>query len=249
MLRVEDLFNGGIVEAKAGVRFNGIFGKQGNVKREKDLRDVDDLMPFLYILNHSIHKGNPLPAYFLMFGESPNPVTMKANRPTVILEYNSGPWFNANIALARCEKFLDEAIGMSLDVTPLGIIVVDKNKKSHFIPVISAIYDLANMTLWRVERSDQHIFAQRMEVWLQTHLNALIYPTLPMFQRKDIILKHIARLVAHSNHGSEHMQMRHTQSKKVGCVDGRQDNNKSEIGIINDANQEKTTTSTMTYPY
>lgn len=57
-----------------GVRLNGIFGKQEIVKREDDLKDIDDLMPFLYILNHSLTSNSPLPVYFLFFGETPNPV-------------------------------------------------------------------------------------------------------------------------------------------------------------------------------
>jgi hypothetical protein len=193
---------------------------------------VDDLMPFLYVVNHTITKKNPLPAYLLFFGETPNPVTTSTDMACVNLDFNCGSWFNANLVLHRCEKFLSEAIEMSLDVTPLGIIVIDHSGTPTFIPVINAIYDLTNMTLWRVDRSDSHIFAQRMEVWLQANIDVDIYSDMPMFSRKDIIRKHIDRLIAHSNHGSEHMQIRHTQTKKVGCVDGRQDNNKSEIGSL-----------------
>jgi len=236
-LRVEDLFNGGEILTKDGVRLNGIFGKQGTIKRDVELQGVDDLMPFLYVLNHSLHKGNPLPAYFLFFGETPNPVMdvgQKAMKigDRVFLQFNSGPWFNANIALMRMEKFLDEAVGMSLDVTPLGIIVVDKHKRSQIIPVVAAIYDLHNLTLWRVERNENAIFAQKMEQWLAKNLETMIYPKIPLFARKDIVIKHIDRLISHSNHGSEHMLLRQTAVKKVGCVDGRQDNNKSEIGSI-----------------
>jgi hypothetical protein len=42
-LRVEELFNAGEIIAENGVRLNGIFGQQGMVKREEELRDVDDL--------------------------------------------------------------------------------------------------------------------------------------------------------------------------------------------------------------
>ena len=52
---------------------------------------------------------------------------------------------------------------MSLDVVPTinpkesfpGIIVVDYEKKPHIIPIITAIYDLENMTLWRVIKTPQ----------------------------------------------------------------------------------------------
>ncbi len=88
------------------------------------------------------------------------------------------------------------------------------------------------MTLWRVERTSQGILAQRMEEYLALNINRNIYPTMPLFSRKDVIKKHIERLLSHSNHGSEHMQLRYTTSKKVGCVDGRQDNNKSDLGSL-----------------
>jgi len=67
---------------------------------------------------------------------------------------------------------------------------------------------------------------------LENNIDNRVYPTLPMFPRRDIIQKHIERLTAHANHGSEHMQMRVNSNKKVGCVDGRQDNSKSEIGCL-----------------
>ena len=71
-----------------------------------------------------------------------------------------------------------------------------------------------------------------MEEWLASHINYMIYPDFPLFRRKEVIYNHIERLVAHSSHGNEHLQLRYTTSKKVGCVDGRQDNNKSDIGSL-----------------
>eukprot|EP01112_Ceratiomyxa_fruticulosa_P021100 TRINITY_DN7345_c0_g1_i1.p1 TRINITY_DN7345_c0_g1~~TRINITY_DN7345_c0_g1_i1.p1 ORF type:complete len:735 (-),score=142.01 TRINITY_DN7345_c0_g1_i1:112-2316(-) len=303
-LRVEDLFNGGELLSKNGVRLNGIFGKQEIVKREDDLKDIDDLMPFLYILNHSLTSNSPLPVYFLFFGETPNPVVgigvhstpvshshhpktnldsldryserysfskmrtssmanfggmsgsgslnssgssnnvfvtgidgvERSEKDKIFLEYNSGPWYNANLVLERCQKFMDEAIGMSLDIVlptstiPGGVIVVDSDNKAHMIPILCCIYDLNTMTLWRVERVDTDIFAERMDQWLVKYLNYNIYPNVPLFSRKEVIEKHIERLRSHSSHGSEHLQLRHSTTKKVGCVDGRQDNNESEIG-------------------
>lgn len=62
------------------------------------------VVPFLYILNSTIRRNLPLPAYFLFFGETPNPVAgRRADDNCVYLEYNSGPWFNANVTLARLE--------------------------------------------------------------------------------------------------------------------------------------------------
>jgi hypothetical protein len=140
-LRVQDLFNAGEITTLNGVRQNGVFGKQGIVKREKDLSWVDDLMPFLYTIHSTISKGNPLPAYFLFFGETPNPVQNRdalydPSGTKVFLEYNSGPWFNANLALERLDKFIDEAIGMSLDITTRGVLLVDHKKKPYFLPLI-----------------------------------------------------------------------------------------------------------------
>jgi hypothetical protein len=62
-------------------------------------------------VHSTIAKGNPLPAYFLFFGETPNPVKSHTNMmdksgKKVFLEYNSGPWFNANLVLERTEKFI-----------------------------------------------------------------------------------------------------------------------------------------------
>jgi hypothetical protein len=85
------------------------------------LKDVDDLMPFLYILNHTIGKGNPLPVYFLFFGETPNPITGVPDPHTkcILLQENSGPWYNANVALARCEKVNRKTIFLFLLPSPL----------------------------------------------------------------------------------------------------------------------------------
>lgn len=60
-LRVENLFNGGEIRAENGVRLNGIFGVQVLIKRETEVPLIDDLMPFLYILNSSLKKKTPLP--------------------------------------------------------------------------------------------------------------------------------------------------------------------------------------------
>jgi hypothetical protein len=153
----------------------------------------------------------------------------------------------------------DEAVNMSLDVTRDGIILVDHLQNPYFLPIISAIYDLDSMTMWRVERINGHIYAQRLDEWFMQHIDAYVYDDLPMFSRREIIEKHIERLTAHANHGSEHMQLRIASLKKVfypsnttvwssprrscsqnrifrlcqvGCVDGRQDNSKSEIGCL-----------------
>jgi len=69
------LFNAGEIITQDGMRMNGIFGKQGIVKREKDLQIIDDLMPFLYIIHTCISKEHPFPAYMLFFSETPNPVS------------------------------------------------------------------------------------------------------------------------------------------------------------------------------
>jgi len=53
-----------------------------------------------------------------------------------------------------------------------------------------------------------------------------------MFGRKEIVHRHIDRLLTHSTHGDEHLLMRYSNNKKVGCVDGRQTNNKSDIGSL-----------------
>jgi hypothetical protein len=86
--------------------------------------------------------------------------------------------------------------------------------------------------MWRVERISGHIYAQRLDEWFSQHIDAMVYPEVPLFSRREIIEKHIDRLSAHANHGSEHMQLRQNNWKKVGCVDGRQDNSKSEIGCL-----------------
>lgn len=121
---------------------------------------------------------------------------------------------------------------MSLDVTRDGIILVDHNQQPYFLPIVSAIYDLDSMTMWRVERINTHFYAQRLDEWFQQNIDTCVYEDLPLFTRRDIIEKHIERLTAHANHGSEHMQLRIASLKKVGCVDGRQDNSKSEIGCL-----------------
>jgi hypothetical protein len=231
-VHVTNLFNAGQILAENGVRLNGVFGKQGTIKRESELSTVDDLMPFLYILNHTLHKENPLPTYFLFFGETPNPVTGILSQNRVLLEENSGPWFNANIVLARAAKFLKEATDMSLDVTELGVIVVDHHDQAHIIPVICALYDLHNMTMWRVVREHHMIFAERLEQWFAKNIDTSVYPDLPLFRRKDVIRKHIERLTLHSGHGSEHLELRLSYYKKIGCVDGRQDNHESELGSL-----------------
>lgn len=242
---VQDLFNGGEVRCEGGVRLNGIFGKQGIVRTEEDLLALNDLMPFMYIIASSMNHGFELPVYYLFFGETPNPVTLpsrnahlegktSARHGRVFLEHNSGPWFNAKLILARMQKFMDEAAAMCLEVTthPPGVIVCDDEGKPHFVPVITVLYDLEGMTMWRVEHTHGHIAAQRMDEYLEDHLNYSVYPELPMFARKDVISRHIERLVSHSSHGDEHLQLRLTSYKKVGCVDGRQHNNCSELGAL-----------------
>lgn len=246
---VQDLFNGGDVRCEGGVRLNGIFGKQGIVRTEQDILALNDLMPFMYIVASSMNHGFELPVYYLFFGETPNPVTLpsrdvrnaqmedKSDAPRhgrVFLEHNSGPWFNAKLILARMQKFMDEAAAMCLEVTtnPPGVIVCDDQGKPHFVPVITVLYDLEGMTMWRVEYTHGHIAAQRMDEYLEEHLNYDAYPGLPMFARKDVVARHIDRLVSHSSHGDEHLQLRLSSFKKVGCVDGRQHNNCSELGAL-----------------
>jgi hypothetical protein len=86
--------------------------------------------------------------------------------------------------------------------------------------------------MWRVERISGHIYAQRLDEWFAQNIDAMVYPEVPLFFRREIIEKHIDRLSAHANHGYEHMQLRQNYLKKVGCVDGRMDNSKSEIGCL-----------------
>lgn len=122
-LSVQDLFNGGEVRCEGGVRLNGIFGKQGIVRTVEDLSTLNDLMPFMYITTSSLTHGHPLAAYYLFFGETPNPVSIPSRdarnaamdqhgQPRsgrLFLEHNSGPWFNAKLILERTQKFMDEA--------------------------------------------------------------------------------------------------------------------------------------------
>lgn len=245
---VQDLFNGGDVQCKDGVRLNGIFGKQGVVRTEADLDSLNDLMPFMYIISNSLNHGFDLPVYFLFFGETPNPVSAhsreaRANaegRNThvrsgrVFLEHNSGPWFNAKLILARMQKFMEEAAMMCLEVTqnPPGVIICNEGGKPNFIPVITVLYDIEAMSMWRVEHTHGHIAAQRMEEYLEEHIDFEVYPGLNMFDRKEVISRHIDRLVSHSSHGDEHLAIRMSSFKKVGCVDGRQHNNCSELGAV-----------------
>lgn len=65
-LKVENLFNGGEIKAENGVRLNGIFGLQVLIKRENEVPLVDDLMPFLYILNSALKKKTLLPGISLL---------------------------------------------------------------------------------------------------------------------------------------------------------------------------------------
>jgi hypothetical protein len=245
---VQDLFNGGEVKCRDGVRLNGIFGKQGIVRTEEDLAALNDLMPFMYITTTSLNHNYDLPVYYLFFGETPNPVSIpsrdvrnaaldgrSSGRPgRLFLEHNSGPWFNAKLILERTKKFMDEAAAMCLECTqnPPGVILTDHEGKPHFVPLITVIYDLEGMSMWRVENTHGHIAAQRMEEYLEDHLNYDVYPGLPMFARKDVVERHIDRLSSHSSHGDEHLQLRHSSFKKVGCVDGRQHNNCSELGAL-----------------
>lgn len=71
-----------------------------------------------------------------------------------------------------------------------------------------------------------------MDDFLEENLHTEVYGGVPFFERADIIKKHIERLRRHSDHGTEHMQLRYMSTKKLGAVDGRQDNNGSEIGSI-----------------
>jgi len=245
---VQDLFNGGDVRTQDGVRLNGIFGKQGIVRTEEDLTALNDLMPFMYITATSLNHKFELPVYYLFFGETPNPVSVPSRDARnaaldgssvsrtgrLFLEHNSGPWFNAKLILERTQKFMNEAEEMCLETTqfPPGVIMCDELGKPHFIPVITVVYDLDGMTMWRVEHTHGHIVAQRMEEYLEENLNHNVYPDLPMFARKDVIMRHIDRLTSHSSHGDEHLQLRHQSFKKVGCVDGRQHNNCSELGAL-----------------
>lgn len=246
---VQDLFNGGEVQCKDGVRLNGIFGKQGVVRTEQDLDSLNDLMPFMYIISNSLNHGFDLPNYFLFFGETPNPVASHSREHArtgdehrnpsvrsgrVFLEHNSGPWFNAKIILARMNKFMDEAAMMCLEVThnPPGVIICNDDGKPNFIPVITVLYDIEAMAMWRVEHTHGHIAAQRMEEYLEEHIDFEVYPGLQMFDRKEVITRHIDRLISHSSHGDEHLAIRMSSFKKVGCVDGRQHNNCSELGAV-----------------
>ena len=245
---VQDLFNGGETRCKDGVRMNGIFGKQGVVRTEEDLQACNDLMPFMYIMATSFNHHFDLPVYYLFFGETPNPVSIPSRDTRnaaldgrdshrggrFFLEHNSGPWFNAKIILERSAKFMAEAAEMCLEVTqePAGVILADLEGKPHFVPVITSIYDLETMCLWHVEQVHGHIVAQKMEEYLEDHIDHFVYPGLPMFSRKEIISRHIDRLTSHSSHGDEHLQLRHSSFKKVGCVDGRQHNNCSELGAL-----------------
>lgn len=237
-LRTQDLFNGRTVDCENGRRMNGIFGKQGLIRSERDLETVDDLMPFLYIKNYTIRNNYPLPAYFLFFGETPNPVLLNQDpqnvKDKVLLDFNSGPWFNSSLVLQRCRKFINEAVSMSLDVSldPAGIIVVDQNKKSHFIPVICVLYDLETLTLWRIESTKGNIFLQNFMYWLDENIDKEVYPGMRLFERRDVILKHINRLRDHGAYDIESLKLRNTFKKQIGCVDGRQDNNKSELGAV-----------------
>lgn len=248
-MSVQDLFNGGQIHCKDGVRLNGIFGKQGIVRTTEDLSTLNDLMPFMYITTTSLNHGYPLPVHYCFFGETPNPVTIpsrdarnadidRSHHPTrqgrLFLEHNSGPWFNAKLILERTQKFMNEALSMCLEVTqnPPGVILTDNDGKPHFMPVLTVIYDLEAMTMWRVEYTHGHIAAQRLEEYLEEHLDYFVYPNMPMFERKDVVLRHIDRLKSHSSHGDEHLQLRHYSFKKVGCVDGRQHNNCSELGSL-----------------
>lgn len=249
-LQAQDLFNGGEVRCSDGVRKNGIFGKQGIVRTDADLSSLNDLMPFMYIIATSLNHKFDLPVYYLFFGETPNPVSIpsrdernaaldllssSSSRSTrIFLENNSGPWFNAKLILERSKKFMSEAQEMCLEVThdPDGVLFVDEDGKTWFVPVITAIYDLEGMSMWRVEHSHGHIVAQRLEEYLEAHIDHEVYPGIPMFGRKDVVLKHIDRLTSHHSHGDEHLQLRHASFKKVGCVDGRQHNNCSELGAL-----------------
>lgn len=58
------------------------------------------------------------------------------------------------------ELFIDSAINMSLDFCDAGIVVLDKEQRTHVIPVVSAIYDVENLALWRLERTSYGIVAQ-----------------------------------------------------------------------------------------
>jgi hypothetical protein len=60
---------------------------------------------------------------------------------------------------------------MSLAVIPSGLIVIDNADKAHFIPFVCAVYDLVNMTMWRVERKNGNIFAQKLDEWLADNIN------------------------------------------------------------------------------
>lgn len=196
-------------------------------------------MPFLYIKNYTLRNDFELPAYFLFFGETPNPVLLNQDpqkvMDRVLLDYNSGPWFNSNLVLQRCKKFLKEAVLMSLDVSfdPAGIIVVDnKEKKPHFIPMVCVLYDLESLSLWKIESTKGNIFAQNFRHWLKENIDQEVYPGLRMFERRDIILKHIERLKDHASYDMDDLKFRNSYKKQIGCVDGRQDNNKSELGAV-----------------
>ena len=244
-LFVQDLFNGGDVQCKDGVRLNGIFGKQGIVRTEADLATLNDLMPFMYIISTSMNHGFSLPVYFLFFGETPNPVSVHSHPERspgdrqktgrVFLENNSGPWFNAKLILARMQKFMDDAGMMCLEVIqhPPGVIFCDGDGKPRFVPVITVLYDIEAMTMWRVEHNHGHIAAQRMEEYLEEHIDFEVYPGLSMFSRKEVVSRHIERLHSHSSHGDEGLAaIRMNSFKKVGCVDGRTHNNCSELGSM-----------------
>jgi len=55
---------------------------------------------------------------------------------------------------------------MSLASIPQGLVVIDKADKAHFIPFVCAIYDLKNMIMWRVERKNGNILAQKLDEYL-----------------------------------------------------------------------------------
>lgn len=121
---------------------------------------------------------------------------------------------------------------MSLDATQDGLILMDHRNERHFLPFVTAIYDSTNHTMWRVERVHGHIFAEKLDDWLRRNIDREVYPGLRMFGRREIVLKHIERLAEHALNSSESLTCRHHSIRKVGCVDGRQDNNKSEIGCL-----------------
>lgn len=71
---------------------------------------------------------------------------------------------------------------MSLDVHSSGIIIVDDTKTPHIIPIINVIYDLNNLTLWKVDREPIGIVAQRLDDWLAENIDSTVYPGLPLFR-------------------------------------------------------------------